>query len=213
MDDGSVEYYQKRLAQDGESYGPPEIQPDFAWLTTWLQKNVAESDVLEVACGTGHWTKAASATARRIVASDIHWNLVQAARQKVESGIVDFLVADACKLPVTANTFNCGMAHFWLSHVRRPEVPPFIDSFTGHLKSGSRLLFIDTKWVEGYRKPIVRRDDDGNTYQLRTLKDGSQFEILKNYWTEAELVGLLESFGAVHVHELSYVWAVSVDCD
>ena len=145
--------------------------------------------------------------------SDINWNLVQAARQKVHDGVVDFLVADAYKLPVTPNTFNCGMAHFWLSHVRRSDICGFVNGFARYLTSRGRLFFIDTKWVEGYRKPIIRRDQDGNTYHLRTLKDGSQYEILKNYFTEAELVGLFETIGSVQVQELSYLWAISLELE
>ena len=29
--------------------------------------------------------------------------------------------------------------------------------------------------------PISRRDEDGNTYQLRTLDDGSTYEVVKNF--------------------------------
>ena len=212
MDDRTIiDYYRNRVAEYDEMYGPPELQEDLAWLREWLQKNVAGSDVLEVACGTGYWTRVASAAARRIVASDINWNLLQAARRKVEGRDVDFLVADAYNLPVTPNTFNCGMAHFWLSHVRRSEISSFVKSFSRHFKPAGRLFFIDSKWVEGYRKPLSRRDEAGNTYQPRTLKDGSQYEILKNYFTEAEWVGYLGSFGSVQVRELSYLWAIGLE--
>lgn len=212
MDDStSIEYYRKRIAESGDTYGPPEMQEDFTWLTSWLQKNVAGREVLEVACGSGHWTKIASATAKRILATDIHWNLLQAARQNVQARTVDFVAADAYNLPLLHKTFDCGMAHYWLSHVRRPNISQFVAGFTRHLKSRSTMLFIDSKWVEGYRKPIVRLDQDGNTYQLRVLKDGSQYEILKNYFTQTELVRFLESSGSVQVHELRYSWAISVE--
>ena len=212
MDDGtSIEYYRKRVSGPGDIYGPPEIQEDFTWLARWLQENVAKCDVLEVACGSGHWTKIASATAGRVLAIDINWNLLQAARNKVQGRIVDLVVADAYNLPLPSSTFDCGMAHFWLSHVRRSDISQFMSGFARHFKSRSRLLFIDSKWVDGYRKPILRSDQDGNTYQLRTLKDGSQYEILKNYFTEAEWIALLGSSGSLQVHELRYSWAISVE--
>jgi demethylmenaquinone methyltransferase/2-methoxy-6-polyprenyl-1,4-benzoquinol methylase len=103
------------------------------------------------------------------------------------------------------------MAHFWLSHVPRPEIGAFMKSFFGALVPGSSLLVIDTKWVEGYRHPIARRDTDGNTYHLRTLKDGSQYEILKNYYTRDEWMACLEPFGTVSIQELSYIWLIRVD--
>lgn len=206
-----VDYYRKRAEQSSETYGPPEIQQDFAWIAEWLQQNVAGRDVLEVACGTGHWTKVAATSARSVVSSDISWDLVHAARQKTNSPRVDFMVADAFTLPVTSNAFNCGMAHFLLSHVRRTEVRPFIGTFGRSLKNAGRLLFTDTKWVDGYRPPPVRRDEDGNTYDLRTLKDGSRFEILKNYFTKTDWEQHLAPFGLVHIEELSYVWAIRLE--
>jgi demethylmenaquinone methyltransferase/2-methoxy-6-polyprenyl-1,4-benzoquinol methylase len=211
MDDSaSIEYYRKRAAKPDDGYGPAEMHEDFAWLAKWLQKGVENSRVIEVACGSGHWTKIAAVTAARVLATDIHWNLLLDARKQVTDPRVDFTTADAWQLPIPPATFDCGMAHFWLSHVPRPDIRSFVDSFARCLKPRSRLLFIDSKWVEGYRKPIVRRDPYGNTYQQRTLKDGSQYEIMKNYLTPAELTDSLQSFGVVRVEELQYVWGVSV---
>ncbi len=210
MDDKIIEYYRKRVKDSGDMYGPAEIQDDFSWATKWLQQNLADRVVLEIACGTGHWTKAASETARAIVATDINVNLVQAARDKAAARPVNFLVADAYQLPFIRGGFDCGLAAFWLCHIPRADIPAFLESFVDHLKPGGGLYFIATKWVEGYRKPTAHRDHDGNTYELRTLKDGSRYEIMKNYFTEQELVGFLEPFGCVQVRELKYVWAISV---
>jgi ubiquinone/menaquinone biosynthesis C-methylase UbiE len=206
-----IEYYCKRAAQSDETYGPPEIQKDFAWITAWLCENVADRDVLELACGTGHWTRIASAWARSIVASDVSWDLVDAARKKIDSRIVDFVVCDAFRLSFRPNTFSCGMLHFLLSHVRRTEVRSFVEMFRRCVKPNGCLLFTDTRWVEGYRRAPVRRDADGNTYDLRNLKDGSQFEILKNYFTRDEWQEYLGPFGTVHIEELDYVWAIKIE--
>jgi demethylmenaquinone methyltransferase/2-methoxy-6-polyprenyl-1,4-benzoquinol methylase len=35
--------------------------------------------------------------------------------------------------------------------------------------------------VQTISTPLTRRDSDGNTYQLRSLDDGSQHEVLKNF--------------------------------
>jgi len=212
LDESSIiEYYRRRAAQRDDTYGPPEIQKDFAWVTAWLRENVADRDVVEVACGTGHWTKVASAWARSIVASDIGWDLVHTAREKTNSPVTDFAVADARMLPFTPNTFSCAMAHFLLSHISRTEVPRLIEMLARCLKRRGCLLLTDTKWVDGYRRPPVRRDAEGNTYDLRTLKDGSQFEIVKNYFTRTEWEQYLEPFGAVQIKELTYIWAIKID--
>jgi hypothetical protein len=103
------------------------------------------------------------------------------------------------------------MAHFLLSHIGRTEVRPFVEAFAKCLRSGSRLLFTDTKWVDGYRRLPFRQDENGNTYDLRTLNDGSRFEILKNYFTRAEWERYLAPCGTVYIQELSYVWAIRLD--
>jgi len=65
--------------------------------------------------------------------------------------------------------------------------------------------------VDGYRNTPVRRDKEGNTFDLRTLKDGSRFEILKNYFTSAEWREYLSSFGRLYIEELEYVWAIKIE--
>jgi demethylmenaquinone methyltransferase/2-methoxy-6-polyprenyl-1,4-benzoquinol methylase len=119
------------------------------------------------------------------------------------------VAADAYGLPFASNSCDCGFAAFWLSHVPRPDVGRFLENFAAHLRPGSPVLLIDTKWVAGYTRPVTRRDSDGNTYQIRTLQDGSRYEILKNYFTESELFAYLAPLCHVEVRELRYVWAVS----
>src|SRR5688572_28304502 len=100
MDDRTIEYYQKRVSDAAAVYGPPEIQEDFAWVTKWLQHNAAGNDVLEIACGMGHWTVVVAKTAARVVAIDINVNLLHSARQKLLARPVNLVAADAYQLPL-----------------------------------------------------------------------------------------------------------------
>jgi demethylmenaquinone methyltransferase/2-methoxy-6-polyprenyl-1,4-benzoquinol methylase len=43
------------------------------------------------------------------------------------------------------------------------------------------VVLLDNRFVEGSSTPISRRDADGNTYQQRSLDDGSVHEVLKNF--------------------------------
>lgn len=49
---------------------------------------------------------------------------------------------------------------------------------------GSRLQ----RQVDGSSTPIAERDEDGNTYQVRSLRDGSTHEALKNYPSKSDLL-------------------------
>lgn len=65
-------YYQRRANEYDRVYAKPEQQADFAALRAWLAERVAGKAVLEVACGTGHWTAVRAGNATYIVATDIN---------------------------------------------------------------------------------------------------------------------------------------------
>ena len=66
-----VEYYARRAAEYEDVYRKPERQSDLVRLTERLAAAFPGMDVLEVACGTGYWTRRLAKSARRIVASDV----------------------------------------------------------------------------------------------------------------------------------------------
>ncbi len=59
------------------------------------------------------------------------------------------------------------------------------------LEPGARVVFLDNAFVAASSTPLSRRDADGNTYQQRTLDDGSVHEVLKNFPTRAEALARL----------------------
>ena len=50
---------------------------------------------------------------------------------------------------------------------------------------------LDNRFVPTSNLPITRRDAEGNTYQQRTLDDGSVHEVLKNFPTRDEAFGAI----------------------
>ena len=106
--------------------------------------------------------------------------------------------------------FDAGMAHFWWSHLALADQQRFLGHFAARLSPGAKLLMIDNNHVPGSSGPISRRDAQGNTYQLRTLASGAQFEVLKNFPTTGELQAALASVcTSVDVLQLTYYWALS----
>jgi len=80
----------------------------------------------------------------------------------------------------------------------------FIASLHARLEPGARVLLLDNRYVEGNSTPVSEIDTSGNTYQLRTLADGSSFRVMKNFPTQDELRALLPA--PVHYRELQYYW-------
>ena len=69
---------------------------------------------------------------------------------------------------------------------------------------------IDQLYVEGSSSPISREDACGNQYTIRRLKDGSTFEIIKNYPAPGEPEdGFKELCKDIHVMKLRHFWALS----
>lgn len=56
------------------------------------------------------------------------------------------------------------------------------------------MLLIDNGIVQQKDFPIAETDADGNTYQLRQLRDGSIHRVLKNFPTEDEMQLLLTPY-------------------
>ncbi|WP_226858457.1 hypothetical protein [Diaphorobacter aerolatus] len=86
----------------------------------------------------------------------------------------------------------------------------FLSGLHRTLKPGARVVLIDNLYVEGSSTPISDTDADGNTYQLRRLKDGGSYRVLKNFPTEQAL----RELACVHAsqilyHSWRYFWALS----
>jgi demethylmenaquinone methyltransferase/2-methoxy-6-polyprenyl-1,4-benzoquinol methylase len=93
--------------------------------------------------------------------------------------------------------------------VPRNRIREFLRGLHGALKPGAKVVFLDNRFVEGSSTPISERDDEGNTYQLRRLADGSSHRVLKNFPSQLELSRSLEGIGAEpRFHEWQYFWAV-----
>ena len=204
-------YYAARAREHDRVYEKPERQADLERLRSILCDLLAGRRVLEIACGTGYWTKVVAAVAREIVATDASEEVLAIARSRLQGcPHVRFAREDAFGPAVVSGGFDAGFAGFWWSHVRKAELPAFLDLFHARLAAGSRAVFIDNRFVAGSSTPISRTDDGGNTYQWRALDDGRAFEVLKNFPSEEDLRGVLAGRGAdVRCEWLAYYWCVS----
>jgi len=190
-----IDYYAKRAAEYERIYQKPERQKDLSTLRSLLQKTVKERDVLEVACGAGYWTQVAAQTAR-----SKHYGPAK----------VSFEKRDAFDLSPVVGRFNAGLATFWFSHLKKSQIREFLVKFHQILSPNALVILIDNNYVPGSSTPISRMDEEGNTYQLRTLDNGSQYEVLKNFPNETELraaVGKLAD--RIKFIKLTYYWFLS----
>jgi demethylmenaquinone methyltransferase/2-methoxy-6-polyprenyl-1,4-benzoquinol methylase len=202
-------YYAARAGEYDAVYRKPERQADLRRIEAWLPATMAGERVLEVACGTGYWTRFLAPVATSIVAIDTSKETLAIARQRVPEDTVRFEIADAYALPAPSRPFSAAFAGFWFSHVPLHRQREFLSGLHAVLEPGARVVLLDNRFVEGSSSAIAETDASGDTYQTRTLGDGSVHRILKNFPTRAQLIDLVEDgFGEAPLHtEWPYFWA------
>lgn len=187
-DEALAAYYAHRAPEMEEAYAVPQRHADLQRLGKVLRDFAHGQDVLEIACGTGYWTRVMAATAHSITATDINEEMLALARSKAcPSSRVNFLRDDAWTLKGVRGQFTVGVALFWWSHMPRSKVRPFLMTFHRALQPAGRVLFVDNLQEDCRWTPPVRIDAEGNTYQRRLLRTGEAFDIIKNYPSQAEL--------------------------
>ena len=202
-------YYAARAGEYDRVYQKPERQSDLRQIEQWLSTLFSGATVLEIACGTGYWTQYIASAASTVVAIDSAPETLQIARRRVNAANVLFQVRDAYAVAGTGYSFDAAFAGFWFSHVPIERQREFLVAMNSALMPGARVVLLDNVFVQGSSSAISEQDGNGNTYQCRTLNDGSTHRILKNFPTEAQLHDLTtQGFGELAVYRRwQYYWA------
>lgn len=187
MNSDIVSYYKDRAKEYEKVYSKPERQNDLLLAEQILKETFADKVVFEIACGTGYWTQKISSTAKSILATDITDKVIEVAKSKdYLTSKVSFQVADVFDL-ININKNESLFGGFIWSHVKYQDLDKFIDIVNNLVIDNGTIVFMDNKYVEGSSLPITDKDEFGNTYQTRTLEDGTTHMVLKNFPTEYEI--------------------------
>lgn len=187
-----LDYYKRRAATYERIYHKPERQADLRAMEASLPPLFAGRSVLEIAAGTGWWTPHGARDARRWLATDLNPETLDIARSKPLPACVELRSADALTLAELGDeSFDAAFAGCWWSHLRLQELPGWLATLHARLQPGARVVFLDNRFVPASSTPISRRDDDGNSYQQRTLDDGSVHEVVKNFPTPDQAIAML----------------------
>lgn len=210
-DENLKDYYARRAHEYERIYDKIERRTDLARLRECVPSLLHARHVLEIACGTGYWTQFVATRAASVLATDVNEEVLELARRKAyPRNNVAFRRLDIYSEEDLSQRFDAGLAAFWWSHVPRQGYDRFIEHFHRRLQPGAVVLFIDNRYVQGSSTPLTRIDEHGNTYQTRTLDDGTAYEVLKNIPDQSQLAAALgDSARALRYVELDYFWYVS----
>jgi len=191
---GMQAYYAQRAAYYERIYLKPERQHELREIEAWLPGCFAGRDVLEVACGTGWWTPHGARDCRSWLATDLSPETLAIAREKsLPAGKVRLATVDAYALDGVAalGPFNAAFTGCWWSHVPLQRLDGWLAQLHALLAPGSLVVMLDNSYLQSQSTPLTRRDEAGNTYQDRTLDDGSVHEVLKNFPTPEDAIARL----------------------
>jgi len=152
--------------------------------------------------------------ARSVLATDVDPGMISLARSRLSSvGNVRCQIADAYTLGGVHGCFTAAFPHWWWSHVPKSRVREFLRVLHGTLIPGALVVFADQlpyEWADR------RRDQEGNSLERRTLRDGSSWEIVKNFPTEDEIAAQLAGLaGQANYREFpeSGYWALTYNAE
>ena len=209
-----IEYYRLRAPEYEDIYLNEDNirRAERNSITKTLKQTFKGLTVLEIACGTGYWTRILSTVAKKVVAIDMAPEMLEIARKKEYHCPVEFHLANAYHLPFTPNSHDAGLANYWFSHVPKNKIDSFLKDFHQRLKPGGTVMMVDDVFRKGVGGNFTEIEEDTNTYKLRTLKDGSKHRVLKNYYSKNELVAIfsnhVQDFSAGNVFHGKRCWCV-----
>jgi SAM-dependent methyltransferase len=167
--------------------------------TSALEDVLAEfdprGDVLELACGTGLWTRHLVRYASRLTAVDAAPEVLAINRSRVDDPRVEYVQADLFAWTPPEGAFDACVFSFWLSHVPDDRFAAFWGAVRGALRPGGRVLFIDSARAERSKAvDHVMPSDESAVTESRRLDDGREFLIVKRYY-DSGLEGELGALG------------------
>jgi SAM-dependent methyltransferase len=137
-------------------------------------------EVLELACGTGLWTRHLARHARRLTALDASPEVLELARGRVAEGSVSYVEADLFEWEPEPIYDVCFFG-FWLSHVPEERFDSFWRKVGRALRPGGRALFIDSLRSDVASAVDHRLPDRGAETMTRRLANGRQYRIVKRF--------------------------------
>ncbi len=164
-------------------------EADVAEVEAALAAFGAGGDVLELAAGTGLWTRRLARTASRLVAVDASGETLALNRERVGAG-VQHVVADVFDWS-SREEFDVCFFSFWLSHVPESRFAAFWRVVREALRPGGRVFLVDSG--AGDRAHTGR--PGGGERELRRLADGREFAIVKRRWEPGELARAVAPLG------------------
>jgi len=146
--------------------------------------------ILELAPGTGDWTKELVRIGQTVTAVDISPEMIEINRQRVANPRVEYKQADLFDW-TPQQQYDLVFFAFWLSHVPPDLVDVFLMKVRDALPPGGHLFIIDQcDDLPGYA--LSKKE---GIFEERTLSDGRTFTIVKIFYHPGLLAEKVRQLG------------------
>ena len=160
-------------------------QADVAEAEDALERFAPTGAVLELAAGTGIWTRKLVRHAERVVAVDANAETLALNTPDAELVRADVFAWEP------AERFDLVFFSFWLSHVPEERFAEFWSLVRDALVPGGRVFLVDS----GAGDTAHTGTDQADGKEMRSLADGRTFRIVKRRWSPAELAERVRPLG------------------
>jgi demethylmenaquinone methyltransferase/2-methoxy-6-polyprenyl-1,4-benzoquinol methylase len=187
------EFYDLRAPDFGDASVPDRrvsgyMPSDLA--SALIDEFAPTGDVLELACGTGAFTRELVRHARTVTAVDGSLRMLERNRREVDDSSVSHIHADIFAWRPDRQ-YDAVFFGFWLSHVPPTAFDAFWAVVRSSLRPGGRVAFVDEDDRGAMHDDIHLVGDV--PVAPRTLRDGRQFDVVKVFWDPNELEARLRS--------------------
>ena len=179
--------YDRGPAHRAEWFGEIEI------IRRALRTSIRDTDVLELACGTGLWTEPLAQGNKQVLAVDASPEALAINRNRTRTVNVAYEVADIFSW-TPARPYAAVFFAFWLSHVPAGRFEAFWNTVKSALAPNGRVFFVDSLLEQTSSAKDHHPIDDSGVV-CRKLNDGREFDIVKVFHEPAPLEKRLGALG------------------
>ena len=196
-----IAYYRARAQEYDESVfqtgrfapgqgGAVGLPDEFAFAKQMLRALGPVEEILELACGTGIWTRDLVKVGQRVTALDASPEMLEVNARTVADARVRYQQADLF-LWEPEQQYDLVFFGFWLSHVPPEALYAFLAKVQRAVRPEGRLFIVD-QYAPLPGEELAAQE---GIHHTRTLYDGRAFTIVKVFYDTAMLAEKLAALG------------------
>ncbi|MBX3004836.1 MAG: class I SAM-dependent methyltransferase [Anaerolineales bacterium] len=184
--------YDESVNHTGRFAGPsdPAVAAEWARIQQRLAQLPVVEHTLELACGTGLWTRPLLALSQHITAVDGAPEMLATHQAKLNSPRVRYQLADLFAWQPQTQ-YDLVFIAFWLSHVPADRLATFLQQAAAAVRPGGRIFIADEPAAGKQLSGPLENEHE----QTRTLHNGATYRIVKLYHDVPALQRQLAALG------------------